>query len=65
MTKGLGTTLIVSLELFWATWEVPWKIQKLCLTGHSDSSHQGWLQAQDAVGSILDTSRVVHRGDGQ
>lgn len=33
--------------------------------GHSDSSRQGWLQAQDAVGSIRDMSSVVHRGDGQ
>lgn len=68
MTKGLGTALIVLLKVFWlcwATWEVPWKIQKLCLTGHSDSSRQGWLQAWDAVESIRNMSSVVHGGDGQ
>ena len=68
MTEGLRTTLIVSLNVFWpcwATWEVPRKILKPCLTGHSDSSRQGWPQAQDAVGSIENMPSVVHRGDGQ
>lgn len=58
MTKCLGITWDsdnVSLKVFWpcwATWEVPWKIQNYVSLGHSDSSRQGWLQAQDTVGSI-------------
>lgn len=51
MTKCLGTTLMYHLTCFGLAGS-PGKIQNLCLTGHSDSSRQGWLQGQDTVGPI-------------